>query len=376
MKCEQLWEMFKKYDFTYFTGVPDSTFKSWMNFLDDMHDKGLTNRVAVIERDAIGWAAGYYTATKKVGVVYMQNSGLGNTVNPITSLADPKVYNIPMLLLIGWRGEPGKHDEPQHMKMGEVTLPLLDVLGIRYECLPPEAESAEKVLAQAKKYIYETNGIYALVIKEGSIEEYEKMNKFSSNYEMTREDAIKAVTDSLPNECAIISTTGKASRELFEYREEKKTGHQNDFLMVGSMGLAACFGAEIALHQPKKRVYIFDGDGAVMMSSGTLSTIGYYAPKNLNHIIFDNETYESTGGQPTNSKSVDFEKLALANGYKRAKTVMTRDGLVRAIAEQSYLEGPQMLIVKVKNGSRKNLGRPTTTPIQNLTAFMDFLHKE
>ncbi len=280
IKCEQMWELFRKYDFNYFTGVPDSTFKEWMAFLDDNDGKGLCNRVAAIERDAIGWAAGYHAATGRVGVVYMQNSGLGNTINPLTSLADSKVYNIPILLMIGWRGEPGKHDEPQHAKMGEVTLPLLDVLGIKHQILPAESSAAENALIEAKSYFEQTNGIYAFIVQNNTFEEYTKNKKNGHDYEMDRETAIKLLADSIGNHAIIVSTTGKASRELFEHRESTKSGHQNDFLMVGSMGLASVFGAEIALQKPMKNVYIFDGDGAALMSASALSTIGHHAPKN------------------------------------------------------------------------------------------------
>lgn len=375
MKCEQLWDIFKKNGFTYFTGVPDSTFKSWMSFLDDMNGTELVNRIAAIERDSIGLAAGYYTATRKPGIVYMQNSGLGNAINPLTSLADPKVYNIPMLLMVGWRGEPGKHDEPQHIKMGEITLPLLDTLNLKYNILPNEPELAEKIISGIKKEIEEKSGIHVLIIKEGIIENYDKKNKTLSPQEMSREDAIKSICDKLSDNDIIVSTTGKASRELFEYREEKKRGHQNDFLMVGSMGLAASFGAEIALHVPKLKVYIFDGDGAIMMSAGSLSAIGHYSPNNFNHIVFDNGAYESTGCQPTNSGSIDFEKLASANNYKWTKTVKTKSELICAIDEMKKTNGPSMLIIKVNANSRKNLGRPTTTPVQNINDFMENISK-
>lgn len=374
MKCEELWQIFKKNDFTFFSGVPDSTFKHWMKFLDDEHGDGLINRIAAIERDAVGWAAGYHAATGKVGVVYMQNSGLGNTVNPITSLVDPDVYNIPILLLVGWRGEPGVKDEPQHVKMGKVTLPLLETLGIKYKLLPSDVSEAGEAVSEAKEYISRTGGVFALVIKKGTIDEYEKRNVPEENLEMKREDAIKIISDVLDSEDVVVSTTGKTSRELFEYREEKSFGHQNDFLMVGSMGLASSFAAEIALQKVGKNVFIFDGDGAAIMNMGSLSTIGCYSPKNLHHIVFDNSSYESTGGQPTTSTCIALDKIALANGYKGARIVSTSEELLKVVGELKELEGPQMLIVKVKKGSRKDLGRPTTTPIENKEAFMGFLN--
>jgi len=351
-------------DLTYFTGVPDSTFKEWMSFLANQNE--LTNRIAAIERDAVGWASGYHAATGNIPVVYMQNSGLGNIVNPLTSLADPEVYNIPMLLMIGWRGEPGVHDEPQHVKMGKLTLPLLETLDIPYYIFPDAAEEAEKLVAQIVGEIKEGGGIRAMIMKSGILEDCKAKEKESS-LEMAREDAIKIIVSKLKGDEMIVSTTGKTSRELFEFREAQKAGHQRDFLMVGSMGLASSFGAEIALQKPDKKVIVLDGDGALIMSAGVLPTIGYYAPKNLLHIVFDNQSYDSTGGQNTVSSIIDYEKLALACGYKEVN--------VASKAEELSIDwegGPQMLVVKVKKGARKDLGRPTTTPIENKKAFERF----
>lgn len=375
MKCTELWNIFKKNNLTFFTGVPDSTFKNWMSFLDDMHSSELTNRIAAIERDAVGWAAGYHIATGKIGVVYMQNSGLGNIVNPITSLSDPEVYGIPMLLMIGWRGEPGKRDELQHIKMGKITLGLLDLLGIKYCILPNNFAKAHNEIQNAKEYMEKTNTPYALIIQEGIIEDYQKNKKNEQDYEMKREDAIKTIIDTLTGDELIISTTGKTSRELFEYRKEKNFGHQNDFLMVGSMGLASSFGAELALQKSDKTVFVFDGDGALIMSAGALSTIGHYAPKNFYHIVFDNESHESTGGQPTASKTMDFDKLAIANGYTGAVIVQTKEKLIAEIERMQDTKGPRMLIVKIKKGARDNLGRPTITPQENKKVFTDFIQK-
>lgn len=372
IKCEDLRQVMAENDLTWFSGVPDSTFKEWISYLNCRHGQGLTNRISAIERDAIGWAAGYHAATGKTGVVYMQNSGLGNVVNPLTSLADPEVYNIPILLMVGWRGEPGRPDEPQHIKMGKITLPLLDVLGVKYGILPDNIEEAGKIIAEAKKYIDKTRGIYALIVRGGIFEEY-GVKPEKEKYELAREEAIQMIIDSMSGAEIIVSTTGKTSRELFDYREKKNTCHQNDFLMVGSMGLASSFGAEIALQKPEKKVFIFDGDGAIIMSAGVLSTIGYYAPRNLYHIVFDNESHDSTGGQPTTSQSIDFENLALANNYRGAKAVKTKEELEKALLQIKEKEGPQMLVIKVKKGSRKDLGRPTVTPGENKKAFMRYL---
>jgi phosphonopyruvate decarboxylase len=341
-----------------------------MSFLHDMHGKGLTNRIATIERDAIGWAAGYYVATEKIGVVYMQNSGLGNIVNPLTSLTAPEVYNIPVLLMIGWRGRPGEHDEPQHVNMGGITLPLLELLEIRYSILSASLRDAEQSIVTAKQYMQVTNQPYGIVINKGTFVKYEQQKNSEETYDMKREEALKLIIDGLDGDEIIVSTTGKTSRELFEYREETNVGHHQDFLMVGSMGLASSFAAEIALQKPSKKVIIFDGDGALLMNAGGLSTIGYYAPKNLSHIVFDNASYDSTGGQPTTSPIVSFDQLALAHSYKGAQTVSTKNELQLAVQGIKQRACPYMLIVKVRKGARQNLGRPTTIPIENRNAFM------
>ena len=376
IKCENLYKIFKESGFEYFTGVPDSVFGEWMAFLNDMSGKGLINRIAVIERDAIGWAGGYFAATGKIGVVYMQNSRLGNAVNPLTSLADKEVYGIPILLMVGWRGEPGVKDEPQHVKMGKITLPLLDVLGVKYDFLPTDVKKAEKVISRAKKQMFLTSRPYALVVRKGIFEKYAKKTEEKADYEMTREEAIEIVIGGAPENSAIIATTGKASRELFEIRKAKKQGHEKDFLMVGSMGLASSFGAEIALQKTNKKIFVLDGDGALLMSAGALSTIGYYQPKNFVHIVFDNESHDSTGGQPTTSVSSDLVKMALANGYKAAKKIQSKKELKAAVKEFKKIKGPEMIIVKIRKGSRNDLGRPTISPRENLKNFMAFLKEK
>ena len=373
LSCEKLYQTFKKEELTFFTGVPDSTFKDWMKFLADNHNNGLQNIVAANECEAVAVSSGYHLATGKIPVVYMQNSGLGKTVNPLTSLADPEVYSIPMLLMIGWRGEPGKKDEPQHRKMGRITKGLLDTLEIPYSILPEYQKEAEEIIQKAKKIAISNNTPYALIIKKGLFEEYTQKNKLKQNYELTREDAIKRIVNSLNGNEVIFSTTGKASRELFEHRENKGEGHEKDFLTVGSMGCTASVALGAALQKPDKKFIVFDGDGAVIMQEGALSTIGHYNPKNIYHIIFDNESYGSTGGQPTTSTTVDFVQLALANNYQGARKVETELELNSALEDMLAKKGPQLMVVKVKKGARKDLGRPTTTPIENKEALMKFL---
>ena len=374
MKCEDFWRILKKENINFFSGVPDSTFKDWMNFLNDEHGNNLTNIIACNECEAIATVTGYNLATNKIGIVYMQNSGLGKTINPLTSLCDKKVYSIPLIMVIGWRGEPKEKDEPQHKKMGEIMLPLLDVLGIPYKILPNNINEAEKIIIEIKNKTLETSSPTAIIIKKGIFEEYQAKKIIKTNHEMDRESAIKIITNNLNEKDIIISTTGKVSRELFEHRIEKKE-LPRDFYTVGSMGCSASIANGIALQKPEKNIFVFDGDGAVIMQMGSLATIGNYKAKNFYHIIFDNSSYDSTGGQPTLSSNINFEEIALSCGYNGAKTVKTKEDLTSSIKELKGKEGPQILIVKVNKGARKDLGRPTTIPIENKKVFMDFLNE-
>ncbi len=373
MKSNRLISIFAKEGLNFITGVPCSIFKDLLIYVNN------TNRISHIpatsEGEACAIASGYYLSTKKIPIVYMQNSGLGNSVNPLTSLMDKVVYSIPALLLVSWRGEPGEKDEPQHLKMGKITLKLLNTLDIPYAVLSPNETEIEKEIKKAKQYFKKNNSPYALVVKKGIIESRQNKKEEKNIYSLTREQAIKIIIDNLKGNEAIVSTTGKTSRELFEYREAKKQGHQTDFYTVGSMGCSAGIALGIALNKPKKRIFIFDGDGAALMKMGTLATIGHFLPKNLFHIIFDNNAHDSTGGQKTVSNSVDFSKIALTCGYKSAKTVSTQKELTGFIKTLKLQKQPSMLVIKVKKGARKDLGRPTTTPQENKSAFMKFLKR-
>jgi phosphonopyruvate decarboxylase len=391
IKCVDLAKVFLENDLTFFSGVPDSTFKDWLKYLAD--GNGLQNIVACNECEAAAISAGYHLATGKIGVVYMQNSGLGKVVNPLTSLLSKEVYSIPTLFMIGWRGEPGEQDEPQHRMMGRIMLKQLEILEIPYKILPNNIEEIGKIIKEMKQ-LAETRGHpSAIIIKKGTLEEYVSQNplikaiipKIIQNYYnisnisgdicMKREDAIKTIVDNLEGSEVIVSTTGKASRELFEYREKLEQGHGKDFLTVGSMGCSSAIALGIALNNQKQRVYVFDGDGAALMQMGTIATIGHYKPKNLRHIIFDNQVYDSTGKQPSISGSIDFGAIALASGYLSARVVNTPEGIRKALKEMEGEEGLSILRILIDSGARKNLGRPTITPIENKKDFMEFLKK-
>ncbi|MCX6802061.1 MAG: phosphonopyruvate decarboxylase [Candidatus Diapherotrites archaeon] len=370
--CEELFEAFRKNGLLFFTGVPDSTFKDWLAFLEAEHGKRLTNIIACNECEAIAIAAGYNLSTGRSGVVYLQNSGEGKTVNPLTSLCDPEVYSIPVLLMVGWRGEPGKVDEPEHKKMGKITLKLLEVLGIPYKILSADKEQAGKEIAEMKKIALEKSAPAAIIIRSGTLEKYSPQIKKKKGAGLAREEAIKIVAGSLGGSEAIVSTTGKISRELFEHRIAKGE-KPRDFYMIGSMGCAPAIALGIALQKPKRKVIVFDGDGALLMQAGTLATIGHYKPANLYHIVFDNGSYESTGGQPSVSYTVVFGELARACCYRDSKTAETRAELEKALKEMCSKKGPCLLVVKVRACSRSDLGRPTTAPAENKKAFIEWL---
>ncbi|KNC83610.1 phosphonopyruvate decarboxylase [Sphaeroforma arctica JP610] len=307
-------------------------------------------------------------------MVYLQNSGLGNIVNPLMSLATPEVYSIPMLLLIGWRGEPGKKDEPQHLVQGKATEEMLEGLKIPYAILPDYEEGAEQVLHDAKKYMAEHKGPYALLVRKRTFMPY-KLEKKSQGHELSRESALKLVVEQVSEKAAMVGTTGMLSRELFELRAATQAGHHRDFLTVGSMGHASSIALGIALAQPEQEVVCLDGDGAFLMHMGAAATIGGAKCDNLKHIVINNGAHDSVGGQPTNclDESFSLTQIALGAGYKHVASARTAVEVLSELKVLMATPGPAMLEIVVNKGSRKNLGRPTSSPIQNKTAFMNFL---
>ena len=356
-----------------FAGVPDSLLKNMCAYITDNFDAA-HNIIAANEGAAVGLAAGHYLATGRPACVYMQNSGEGNIINPLASLTDQEVYNIPVLLLIGWRGRPGVHDEPQHVKQGKITTGLLNVMGVNYEVLSKEEDKAAKQIEKAAKALANKE-VFALVIEKDTFEDYKLRNIEVNDLTMSREEAIQTVAAALGEKDCIVSTTGMISRELFEYRAAMNQGHESDFLTVGSMGHASQIALGIALAQPKRRVWCFDGDGAVIMHMGSMAIVANKAPKNYVHVIFNNGAHDSVGGQPTVGLKIDLPAVAKAVGYKATYIVDSKAELERVLAKVNGFESPTLLEIKVKKGNRKDLGRPTTTPIQNKEALMTFLKK-
>ena len=354
-----------------FAGVPDSLLKNMCAYITDHCDEA-HNIIAANEGAAVGLAVGHYLATGQPACVYMQNSGQGNIINPLASLTDQEVYNIPVLLLIGWRGRPGAHDEPQHVKQGKVTTGLLNVMGINYEVLAKEEEKAEMQIAKAIKAL-QNKEVFALVIEKDTFEDYKLQNVEVNDLTMSREEAIRIVAAALDEKDCIVSTTGMISRELFEYRAAMNQGHERDFLTVGSMGHASQIALGISLSQPARRVWCFDGDGATIMHMGSMAIVANKAPKNYVHVVFNNGAHDSVGGQPTVGLKIDLPAIAKAVGYHNSFSVDNKEDLLGIVSEVKNQEGPVLIEVKVKKGNRKDLGRPTTTPIQNKEALMKFL---
>ena len=374
LDCEKFYNLLVDGGIEFFTGVPDSLLKDFNAYIID-NVKNNRHIIAANEGASIALSAGHYLATKKIGLVYMQNSGLGNAVNPLISLVDKDVYSIPLLLIIGWRGEPNKKDEPQHVKQGRITLKLLDTLEIPYEILPDDIEDVKGSLDKAFKYMNEYKAPYAFVVRKGVFEKYEYKNKIKQCYDLTREGVIKLIIDKLNDNDMIVSTTGMTSRELFECREQMKQEHHKDFLTVGSMGHVSQIALGIAMSTPERQIFCLDGDGSIIMHMGSLGIIGSKPAKNFKHIILNNSAHASVGGQPTVGGDIDIISIALGCRYKVAYRAETKKELIEKISLLRSAEGPALLEVRINEEYRKDLGRPTTSPKENKETFMKFLSK-
>lgn len=364
-------------DITFFSGIPDSLLKNICAYASDNLDQK-NHIIAANEGNALAIGIGYHLSTGKLPLIYMQNSGLGNCVNPILSLADPKVYSIPLLLMIGWRGEPGVKDEPQHKKQGEVTLKLLENMGIPYQILSPDTSDvqANQIIIETSCKSLKHNKPYAIVVRKDSFSEYKSVNDNNNKFQLLREDAIKTIIINLDKKDIVVSTTGVASRELFESREELKQEHNKDFLTVGGMGHANQIALGIAIQKSSKRVICIDGDGAILMHMGSLTVNGNLKCKNFKHIVLNNGAHDSVGGQPTVGLNTNFVNIAKASGYDLVLHAETVDEITKCMNELKLFNGTVFLEVKVKKGFRNNLGRPTTTTIENKKILMEFIKEK
>ena len=370
MKVEKLLEIIGA---DFYTGVPDSQLKALCDYL--MNTYGIDQHhhiIAANEGNCVGLAAGYHLATGKVPVVYMQNSGEGNIINPLASLLNDKVYAIPMIFIIGWRGEPGIHDEPQHIYQGEVTVKLMEDMDVKTFIIGKDTSEDELKSAMDNFNRLIQNGKQvAFIIQKGALE-YGAKVVYKNDNTMTREEIIQHIIK-VTGEDPIVSTTGKASRELFETRVANGQSHQYDFLTVGSMGHSSSIALGVALNKPDKKIWCIDGDGAVLMHMGSMAVIGANSPSNLVHIVINNGAHETVGGMPTVASKTDIVAIAKACGYHNAVSVKSFDELDKELQNAKISKELCLIEVKCSIGARANLGRPTTTAIENKKGFMSFL---
>jgi phosphonopyruvate decarboxylase len=372
MKIEHLINKLKAFDLTFFTGVPDSQLKPLCNYLMNTYHISDKHIIAANEGNCVAIAAGYHLATGKIPCIYLQNSGLGNIINPVASLLNPEVYGIPCVFIIGWRGEPGVKDEPQHVFQGEVTLKLLEVMDIAYMVLDKDTAEADLVAKMIEfKPLLEQGKSVAFVVKKGAFT-YDKKVLYQNEHLMLREEIIRHIT-TVTGEDIIISTTGKASRELFEIREQNGQPHQYDFLTVGSMGHSSSNALGVALNKPGSKVWCIDGDGAALMHMGAMAVIGSNSPNNLVHIVINNSAHETVGGMPTVAGRIDMVQIALGCGYNAAYSVANFEALDEVLKTAKAANELTFIEVKSAIGARNDLGRPTTTALENKENFMAYL---
>ena len=357
----------------FYTGVPDSQLKALCNYLMDRYGINPKHHViAANEGNCTALAAGYHLATGKIPVVYMQNSGEGNIINPVASLLNDKVYAIPVIFIVGWRGEPGIHDEPQHIYQGEVTVKLLEDLDIATFIIGTDTTEDElKAKMEEFRQFLAAGKDVAFVIRKGALTDAPKV-EYKNENTMVREEIIQHIVKA-SGEDPIVSTTGKASRELFETRVANGQSHKYDFLTVGSMGHSSSIALGVAINKPDTKVWCVDGDGAVLMHMGSMAVLGSNKPKNMIHVVINNGAHETVGGMPTVAGSIDLVKIALACGYSNAVCVDTFEDLDRELENAKNRNELSLIEAKCSIGARDDLGRPTTTAIENKQNFMGYL---
>lgn len=356
----------------FITGIPDSQLAPLCNYIMKTRGVCSSHIIAANEGNCVAIAAGYYLATGKTPFVYLQNSGIGNIINPIASLLNDKVYGIPCVFIIGWRGEPLTKDEPQHIYQGEVTEKLLHDMDIATFIISPDT-TEEEVAEQMEKWQPRLNSgkSVAFIVRKNSLEYKEKV-KYQNEHHLTREEIIEHITQ-VSGEDIIVSTTGKASRELFEIRERKGQSHKYDFLTVGSMGHSSSIALGIALNKPNTKIWCIDGDGAALMHMGAMAVMGANKPPNLIHIVINNASHETVGGMPTVAANINFIQIVKGCGYPKAYSVDNFEDLDTALKNAKRGKELTFIEVKANIGSRADLGRPTTSPMENKRAFMNYL---
>lgn len=359
---------------TFTCGVPDSLMEPLCTYLATLpRDRHV---LAANEGAAVGLAIGHYLSTGNPALVYLQNAGIGNTVNPLISLAHPDVYGIPMLLIVGWRGQPGTRDEPQHMVQGRLMAPILDAIDVPWTTLPRDTEDAVACLADAVQTAKDRSSPYVVMVEKGTFAPFagevaEEMD--GRDFLPSREEALVALLDVIGDEGVYVATTGMLGRELYEHRSDSGSFAGRDFLTVGGMGHASSIALGVALERPDREVWCLDGDGAVLMHMGSLAVIADHAPENFYHVVFNNGVHDSVGGQPSAIRSVDLPAAALALGYRYSSTVSDVSALAEAVAKMRAQTGPALVDLKVRPGNRDGIGRPDRSPAEAKTVFMNSL---
>jgi phosphonopyruvate decarboxylase len=359
-----------------YTGVPDSLLKELGKHVMDSLPRE-RHVIAANEGAAVGIGLGHTLRTGELAAVYLQNSGLGNTVNPLLSLCDPDVYGVPMLLVIGWRGQPGVKDEPQHVTQGRVMTAMLDAMEIPWSMLPTDPDELSEAVDRAAETARARCGPVAILVEKGTfsapmtprvvVDESESATRDRP----TREGALAATIEAIPDGSLVIATTGMLSRELFELRQVAQTNGDRDFLTVGGMGHASSIALGVALRERDRGVWCLDGDGAALMHLGSMAVIGDHAPENFHHVLFNNGVHDSVGGQRTSVEVVDLVAVASAVGYRSASSTASVDEITERVRDLATTAGPNFLELRVAPGARSDLGRPTRTPSESRAAFMN-----
>lgn len=361
--------IFNENNISFFAGVPDSLLKELNQALLNEVDPD-NHLITVNEGTAVSFGIGYHIATNKTPLIYMQNSGLGNAINPLTSLADPEVYSIPMLLLIGWRGEPGIKDEPQHIKQGRITPTLLECLEIPYKILPKELENANSVISNMIQIANNENCPTALLVQKDTFKRYDiQLENTSAQNLLSREEAISLILNNGQEDDIVIGTTGMASREIYEFRKNNNDS-TTDFLTVGGMGHASQIALAISKFTKNKNVFCLDGDGALLMHLGGLATNAHEGPNNFHHIVLNNGTHDSVGGQPTLGNKVNFKNIAESVGFHTSFQASSLEEILICLNQMRESKHPSFLEIIIKPGYRTDLGRPSESPSENKLALM------
>lgn len=372
INTSSFFEILQKNHVDFFSGVPDSLLSDICGFIND-NVNARQHIIAANEGNAVAHAVGYYLATNKIPLVYLQNSGFGNMINPILSITDDKVYAIPMIVLMGWRGEPNTKDEPQHIRQGEINEDLLNALKIPYNILDKKSDYAS-IVEESISTSLKLMKPFVILVRTNTFEKYKLAEVNTIQFPLVREDAVKQIVNSLTAEDIVVSTTGKTSRELYEYREFLGQSHEKDFLTVGGMGHTSSIALGIALAKTDRNIYCIDGDGSVIMHMGSLAINGQIKDlTNFKHIIINNGAHDSVGGQPTVGFKVSFVEIAKACGYSFAKVASEINEIDEGLSELSRHKGCGLLEIRVNKGARENLGRPKSTPTENKEAFQKFI---